>query len=203
MQLSTLWLSIGAAAVGLLVGSFLNVVIYRLPRDESIAFPASHCPRCDHRLSLWENVPLLSWLVLRGRCRWCAAGISLRYPLVEASTAALFCLAALEFGPSEAAVAACILSSALIAVTFIDLDHLLILDRLTLCAASAGLLLAAVSGRLLGSLEGAAFGCLLFGVIYVLTRGAGMGLGDVKLAAAVGLYLGLAGSVAAFASAFV
>ena len=76
--------------VGLAIGSFLNVVIYRVPRDESIAFPPSHCPACCHRLSTWENVPLLSWVWLRGRCRYCAAPISVRYPLVELMTAALF-----------------------------------------------------------------------------------------------------------------
>ncbi|MBC5824654.1 MAG: prepilin peptidase [Candidatus Eremiobacteraeota bacterium] len=192
-----------STALGAVIGSFLNVVIYRLPRGESLAYPASHCPQCGHGLCAWDNIPLLSWLALAGRCRHCSAKISVRYPVVELLTAAVFALSALEFGPTIGALSACVLSAALIAVTFIDLDHLLILDRMTVGLAVAGIVLAAASGRLVGGIQGAALGAALFGGIYLLTRGKGMGLGDVKLAMAAGLFLGLAASIAAFLSAFV
>ncbi len=192
-----------AALVGLAIGSFLNVVIYRVPRDESIAFPASRCTTCGHPLGILENVPVLSWLVLAGRCRACKTPISSRYPLVELMTAALFCLSVLEFGVSVTALGAALLSGYLIVTVFVDIDHLLILDSLTIPVAVCGLLIALSQGRALSALEGAAFGCALFGLIYLLTRGAGLGLGDVKLAACAGIFLGLADTVAASAAAFV
>lgn len=202
MQLSDFFPLI-AALVGLTFGSFLNVVIYRIPRSESIAFPASHCPNCGHALVAWENVPVVSWFALRGRCRSCRAPISSRYPLVELLTAALFGLCVLEFGLSLAALSAALLSAFVVVTVFVDIDHLLILDVLTVPAAVAGLALAVASGRTIPALEGAALGAALFGVIYLATRGAGLGLGDVKLAACLGIYLGWPAAIAAFASSFV
>jgi leader peptidase (prepilin peptidase)/N-methyltransferase len=190
-------------ALGAVVGSFLNVVIYRLPRGQSVVFPASHCPACLRPLCVWQNLPLLSWLCLGGRCAACKAPIPWRYPLVELLGGVLFALALLEFGLSLQALFACVLSASLIAVTFIDLDHLLILDAITVPTAAAGLAFAVLSRQLTSALEGALFGLVLLGVIYVATRGAGLGLGDVKLAAAAGLYLGLGPSIAAVLGSFV
>lgn len=192
-----------AALFGAALGSFLNVVIARAPRGESIISPPSHCPVCGHRLAAWENVPILSWVALRGRCYSCKAPISVRYVLVELATTALFALAAVEFGPTPHMAGAAILAAFAVVTLFVDLDHLLILDSVTYPVAAAGVLLAAGEGRALDALEGAVLGVVLFGCIYVATRGAGLGLGDVKLAGCLGVYLGLAGSMAAFGSAFV
>ncbi len=192
-----------AALIGLAIGSFLNVLIYRLPRAESIAFPASHCTACGHPLSALDNIPVFSWLVVRGRCRYCKSPISARYPLVELMTAALFALSVAEFGLTLVTLSAAVLSAYLIVTVFVDIDHLLILDSMTVPVAAIGLVFALLGGRTVSGLEGAALGLALFGLIYVATRGAGLGLGDVKLAACLGIYLGLVHAVAAFACAFV
>lgn len=192
-----------AALFGLLFGSFLNVVISRLPAGGSIATPPSRCPACGHRLRAWENIPVVSWLALRGRCAACKHPISSRYIMVELATAALFALAAAEFGWSPAMLAACTLSAFAVVTLFVDIDHLLILDVVTVPAAVIGLLVAIFTGRVVDALEGAAVGAVLFGVIYISTRGGGLGFGDVKLAACLGLFLGLGGSIAAFAAAFI
>jgi leader peptidase (prepilin peptidase) / N-methyltransferase len=192
-----------AALIGLAVGSFLNVVIYRVPRGESIMFPASRCPSCGRSLRAWENIPVLSWVALGGRCAGCKTQISSRYPLVELLTAALFALSVLEFGIGPAGLAAALLSAFLIITVFVDIDHLLILDVVTVPVALAGLAIAFAAGRAVPALEGAALGAVLFGLIYLGTRGAGLGLGDVKLAACLGIFLGLTNALAAFASAFV
>lgn len=192
-----------AGAFGMLVGSFLNVVLYRVPRGESVVFPASHCPHCGRTLRAWENVPVVSWLLLRGRCRSCKAPISVRYPLVELLTGALFALAALEFGVTPAGLAACLLCAVLAAVLFFDLDHLLIPDVLVIPCALLALGLAVAKGAALSGLESAAAAGGIFGIIYIVTRGRGMGLGDVKLATAIGFALPLASGVAMAAASFV
>jgi leader peptidase (prepilin peptidase)/N-methyltransferase len=194
---------VSAALFGLIVGSFLNVVIYRLPRGESIAYPASHCPACDHPLSSLENIPLISWIVQGGRCRHCRSHISSRYPLVEAMTAALFGLTALVFGLSIEALGVASLAATLVAVVFIDLDHLMILDVVLAPAALIGLAEALVSGRIGDALLGALAGAAIFGLLFLLTRGAGMGLGDAKLALLIGLFLGLHFTIAAIAFSFI
>jgi leader peptidase (prepilin peptidase) / N-methyltransferase len=197
------FLQLVAALAGLVIGSFLNVIISRVPVGESVAIPPSHCPHCGHRLQAWENVPVFSWLALGGRCSSCKTGISPRYILVELAAAALFTLAVAEFGLSLAAVAACVFAAFALVTLFVDIDHLLILDSVTLPVAVAGLVFAIVSGRLLDSAEGAAVGVAVFGLIYFATRGAGLGFGDVKLAGCLGVYCGLAGSIGAFAAAFI
>jgi len=194
---------IPAALFGLIVGSFLNVVIYRVPRGESIAFPASHCPTCAHPLAAYENLPLVSWLIQGGKCRHCKAPISLRYPLVEAMTAALFALTVVVYGLTIDALGVALLAATLIAVVFIDLDHLLILDVVIAPAALIGLVEAIVGGRILDALAGALAGGAIFGLLYLVTRGAGMGLGDAKLALVIGLFLGLHLTIAATAFSFV
>jgi leader peptidase (prepilin peptidase)/N-methyltransferase len=196
-------LALAATLFGLLVGSFLNVVIYRAPRGESVAFPASHCPSCGHKLSALENVPVLSWMLLRAACRHCKARISARYPLVEALTAALFVLTAMIYGPTIDALAIMALCATLVAVVFIDLDHLLILDVVIAPAAVVGVVIALADGRVMDALLGALVGAAVFGLLYVVTRGAGMGLGDAKLAAVLGLFLGLHLTIATAALAFI
>ena len=133
------------AMLGLVVGSFLNVVIHRMPLGESVVTPPSHCPRCQTRIPLRLNLPVISWLVLRGRCAACGAPISPRYLLVEAFTGALFLATWLVFGREEpwVAVALCILFSGFIAATFIDLEHLIIPDEITLGGTVVGFLLSA------------------------------------------------------------
>lgn len=194
---------VSAALFGLIVGSFLNVVIYRMPRGESIAFPSSHCPACAHPLSALENIPLLSWIIQGGRCRHCASPISSRYPLVEAMTAALFALTALLYGASIEALAVALLAATLVAVVFIDLDHLLIFDVVLVPAALIGVLEAVVGGRIADAALGALVGAAIFGVLFLATRGAGMGLGDAKLALVIGLFLGLHLTIAAIAFSFI
>jgi len=133
------WLCGIALAFGLVIGSFLNVVIHRLPRGESLAFPASHCPACDAAIRPWDNVPVLSYLWLRGRCRSCGARIPLRYPLVEVLTGAVFVAIAWRFGAVATTPVLMALAAALIAAAVIDLDHHIIPDEISLGGLAAGL----------------------------------------------------------------
>lgn len=121
-----------ALAFGLVVGSFLNVVIHRVPLGISVAFPPSHCPECQTPIKPWHNVPVLSWVWLRGRCRDCAARISLRYPAVEILTGVVFALIAMRFGSSPFTVVYCLFAAALIAAALIDHDHQIIPDSISL-----------------------------------------------------------------------
>jgi len=129
-----------AFALGLVVGSFLNVVIHRLPRGESIVRPGSHCPACGHRIAFFENVPVLSYLWLRGRCRGCGAAISPRYPLVELLTGGVFALLVAVQGLSWMTPLWLLFAAALIAVAAIDFDHRVIPDRISLGGLAVGLL---------------------------------------------------------------
>ena len=165
-------------------------------------FPASHCPTCGHPLAARDNVPVFSWLLLGGRCRFCAQPISMRYPLIELLTAAAFTLAVLDFGVTWTAAAAAAMAALLIIIAFIDLDHLLVLDATTIAGGAIALAAAIATHRLVAGLEGALVAGGIFGLIFLATRGTGMGFGDVKLAAMLGLFLGwpmaLFASVAAF-----
>ena len=192
-----------AALFGLAVGSFLNVVIYRLPRGESLFFPGSHCPHCGHSLGALDNIPLVAWLAQRGKCRYCGAPVSARYPLVEMLGGALFALAVAQYGVTLTALATCVFGALLIVIAFIDLDHLLVLDGTTIAGALIGLAYALATHRLTAALEGGAIGVAIFGAIYVLTGRMGMGLGDVKLAGMLGIYLGYPGIVIAAIASFV
>ena len=179
--------------LGAAIGSFLNVVIHRVPRRESVATPASRCPGCGSPISPRDNVPIVSWLVLRGRCRECGISISPRYPLVEALTAAVFVVIAVVRGVDSDLVLELPFAALLIAVGAIDLEHRLIPNRLVLPAAVFGVAAAAIlkTGELPELLvAGAAafFGMLLLALAYPR----GMGMGDVKLAGVMGLFLGLA-----------
>src|SRR5262249_12419807 len=138
------WLFYAVAfVVGLAVGSFLNVCIHRLPREESVVWPGSRCPRCAAHIAWYDNVPLLSWIWLRARCRSCGTPISARYPLVEAATGLLAVLSLARFGPTPWAVVAFAFAAALLLISFVDLDHLIIPDVVSLPGILAGL---AVSG---------------------------------------------------------
>lgn len=185
--------------LGLVIGSFLNVVIWRVPRQESIVSPPSHCPACDTRIGPLENVPVLSWLVLRGRCRHCGVGIPVRYPLVEAGTAALFAAFGARFAGSWVLPAYLLLAAALVAISLIDLDHLVIPNRIVYPVgfASVGLLALASAGEhdwgALGrsGLAGLAYFAVFYGLWFVAPKA--MGFGDVRLAAVLGMHLGWLG----------
>lgn len=202
-----------AGALGLAVGSFLNVVIHRVPRGESLLRPASHCPRCDRAVRPWENVPVLSWLALRGRCGGCAERISVRYPLVEAATAALFVAVTLRFGLSPELPAYLYLGAVSLALALIDLDVRRLPNSIVLPSYVVGaalLALPAVLGAAAPQDRATAAGrallamaavLALFLAIAFLYRG-GMGFGDVKLAGVLGLYLGWLGWSSVIVGAF-
>lgn len=206
--------------LGLTVGSFLNVVCLRLPKmlerdwrqqcceligipDNTpgdavfnLAFPASHCPQCGHTIRAWENIPVLSYLALRGKCAGCSTRISLRYPLVESISGILCAIVAWRFGFSWACGAALLLTWALLALAIIDFDTQLLPDDITLPLLWAGLLLANfnVFATLQAAVLGAAAGYLILWAVYhlfrLLTGKEGMGYGDFKLLAALGAWLG-------------
>lgn len=189
------------AIFGLILGSFLNVCIYRLPRGESIVHPRSRCPSCHHQLSWYENIPLLSYLVLRGRCRYCGRPISPRYFVVELLTAVLSVAVWMRFSDPMAYVAYFVLLSApLLVMTFIDLEHFLIPDVMTIPGIILGVAVHyALSPQpwivpVLESLLGIVLGggsLWLLSWLYEKWRGrVGLGLGDVKLAAMLGAFLG-------------
>lgn len=187
-----------AAIVGSLFGSFLNVVIHRLPRGESIVHPPSRCPVCGHRVRPWDNIPVLSWLLLGGRCRDCRTPIPPRYPLVEALAAGLAALCVWRWGMTPAAALGAAFCLAMVAILFIDLDHRIIPDAINWPGAIAGLLLVQWHDltwwqALIGAAVG--FGSLLaIQQIYEkLTGVSGMGDGDVKMAAFMGSFLGWSG----------
>ena len=213
-------LSISLVVLGLVVGSFLNVVIYRLPKmmeaqwqrdyaefggeaqEEpeklSLAFPGSRCPHCDAEIKPTQNIPVLSYVALGGKCATCKASISVRYPVVEALTALLRVLCGLQFGVSNALAGAMLLTAVLVVLTAIDLDHQLLPDSLTLPLVWIGLLLNIDNTfvSLESAVLGAVFGylCLwtVFWLFKIVTGKEGMGHGDFKLLAALGAWFGLA-----------
>jgi leader peptidase (prepilin peptidase) / N-methyltransferase len=188
-----------AAAVGAIFGSFLNVVAYRLPRGESLSRPRSRCPQCQTPIKPYDNVPVLSWLALRGRCRSCRAPIPARYPLVEAMTGLLCAGVVLAKGPDEDALLGVALVLLLIPITLIDLDHRIIPNKLTLLGAVVAPVLVALAApdALLEHLI-AAVAAGGFFLLAALAYPRGMGMGDVKLAAVLGLFLGRAVGPAVF-----
>jgi leader peptidase (prepilin peptidase)/N-methyltransferase len=192
-----------AGLMGALIGSFLNVVIHRLPRGESLVTPGSRCPSCGAPVRARDNVPLLSWLVLRGRCRNCGAPISPRYPTVELIAAAAFGAVVAVRGFDESLALELPFVACLIALAGIDLDHKLLPNKIVYPMAAWGLVTTVLvdRGDLVEHLIGGA-GAFLFLLAAVLAYPRGMGMGDVKLAGAMGLYLGLA-VVPALLAAFV
>ena len=196
------------ALLGLAVGSFLNVVIYRVPRDESLVTPGSHCPHCGHEVRNRHNIPVLGWLLLHGRCADCSAPISVRYPLVEAGTALLFVAVAARFGLSWELPAYLYLAAIAVALAAIDLDVMRLPDKIVLPSYAVAVVLLAPAVLAEHSWAAATRGLIaavllyaLYWILAVLPRG--MGGGDVKLAPLLGLYLGWLGwssvAVGAFA----
>jgi leader peptidase (prepilin peptidase)/N-methyltransferase len=209
----------GVFVLGAIIGSFLNVVILRVPtllehdwrcqcqellgleqstekRPPGLVFARSGCPKCGHRIKSYENVPLISYIFLRGKCSACHAGISLRYPLVELVTALLFVVTIWHFGPSLQGLTALALTAALIAMAGIDIDHQLLPDNLTIPLMWGGILLGiwSVHVDLVSSVIGAIGGYLFLWAVYhlfrLLTGKEGMGYGDFKLLAALGAWMG-------------
>lgn len=192
---------------GLVVGSFLNVCIYRLPASRSVVHPRSQCPQCGHPIRAWDNIPVLSYLILRGRCRDCGARIPPRYPLVEILSGAFAAMAAARFGWGWQALLAYALIAALLVITFIDLDHRIIPDAISLPGIPVGLaasLLAPVlntappawispSESIIGILAGGGSLFLVAWGYQLLTRREGMGGGDIKLLAMIGAFIGWKG----------
>ena len=181
-----------AAPFGLLIGSFLNVVAYRLPRGESLVAPGSRCTSCGEDVRPYDNVPVFSWLVLRGRCRFCHVSISARYPAVELLTAVVFAAVVLARGADWSLVLDLPFAAMLIAVAAIDLEHRIVPNKILLPMAVWGVGASAlVRPDALPELliaGAAAFAALLLAAV---AYPAGMGMGDVKLAGVMGLYLGL------------
>jgi leader peptidase (prepilin peptidase) / N-methyltransferase len=213
--------AIFALLIGLLIGSFLNVCIYRLPRDLSVVRPRSFCPACKHPIAWYDNIPVVGYLRLRAGCRHCGTRISARYPLVELLTGALFMGSVLVSGPTAGAVKLCLLSALMVGLIFSDLEERILPDELTLGGAVLGIALAWVVpvedfiARVLISLYGvnpdprwvsvaeAALGALLpsaflwlAGFLFEKIRHKeGLGLGDVKMMAAIGAFLGVHGAL--------
>ena len=186
-------------AFGAAIGSFVNVLAYRLPRHESIVKPRSRCPSCQTQIAGYDNIPVVSWVLLRGRCRHCSAPIPVRYPLVEALTALLFVAVGLKIGLEDTLLPALALTITLVAAAETDLEHRIIPNRLMATSAVAAVALWAIAdpGRLPENLiAGAAAGGLL--LTAAIAYPAGMGMGDVKLAGVMGLYLGASVAPALF-----
>ena len=203
-------LTSSCAVLGLLVGSFLNVVVHRVPAGGSVVSPPSACPRCGHRLRARDNVPVLSWLLLRGRCRDCGAPISARYPMLELGTAVLLGLVAVQVGWSPELPAFLYLACVAVALTAIDLEHHRLPDAIVLPSYVVGAVLLAGAAAVQGdwsALLGAGIGLAVLWLGYfalALAKPGGMGFGDVKLAGLLGMHLGYLGwaelAVGAFAA---
>lgn len=198
------FLYVFAVVFGLMIGSFLNVVIYRVPRKESLVRPGSHCPMCGTAIRWYDNIPVLSWLILRGRCRSCRERISLRYPLVEAFTGASFGVCLYRFGFTWYVLIAWFFVAVLLTLALIDLDHMIIPTMIALPAALVGLgaVIALNPGEWwvhLASAAGAATFCFLLAMLW---PGGGMGGGDVTMALLVGGVLGFPSVLVAFFLAF-
>ena len=181
---------------GVLIGSFLNVCILRLPQEESIITPGSHCPHCKNSIKAYDNIPLISYILLRGRCRYCHSPISIQYPLVEGITALGSLILFMKFGPSLSYLIYFAFVAALIVITVIDLYHQIIPDVISLPGIGVGLLASLVIPQitLLNSLIGILLGggsLFLVATVYQwLFKREGMGGGDVKLLAMIGAFLG-------------
>ncbi len=200
MPSAPLWFWITAAAsFGLILGSFINVLLYRWPLGQSVLWPGSRCPRCGGAIRPSDNVPVFSFLVLRGRCRVCQEPISWRYPLVELASGTLWAGSVARFGPTIEALQTAVLASLLLTLAGFDWDHFWLPDRITLPGIALGLLFQGVlpSGSWLAGIKGALVGAgllLLVAGLWELLKGTeGMGLGDVKMLAMVGAFLGTAG----------
>lgn len=184
-----------AALFGLCFGSFLNVVIYRLPLGQSLATPPSRCTKCGYSLRWFDNIPLVSWALLRGRCRKCGVAVSWQYPLVELITAALFVLVVSLTPLGPLVVSRLVLVCILVALFGIDLEHQILPNTITLPGIAIGVLLSLIAppgwkDSLIGALLGAGILYGIAGAYYWWRREEGMGMGDVKMLAMIGAFLG-------------
>ncbi|MFQ6607311.1 MAG: prepilin peptidase [Fidelibacterota bacterium] len=193
---------------GLMIGSFINVCIYRLPRNESIVHPRSHCPSCNHQLKFWENIPVLSFLFLRGKCSHCKASISYRYITVELLTAILYVLLYYHYGLTLAYLMSIFFISVILVITFIDIDHQIIPNQLLIIGIIPALY-PLVEGGIENSIPfivGAislGVGIFLIGMLgNIVFRKESLGMGDVKYAALIGLLLGWKNGLVAISLAF-
>jgi len=191
----TTWWIVLAGIFGSTIGSFLNVCIYRLPRRQSIVWPASACPHCGRQLDWYENLPIVAYAALRGRCRTCGGPISIRYPIVEALTAAMFAGGMWYYGPTVLLVSRLVLGCALIVLFAIDLEHYILPNAITVPGIIIGFLFslatepgwfASLMGILLGG--GALWG--LFEAYRLIRHEEGLGFGDVKMLAMIGAFIG-------------
>ena len=192
-------LAIYVTLLGLIVGSYLNVVIHREPLGLSTVRQRSRCPDCGTMIGARDNVPVLSWVILRGRCRSCGTPISWRYPLIEAATGGLFLACFLRFGFTPQALTAAIFAALMLALAMIDYDHMLLPDRITWPGIAVGLAaqlwgpLAGWPAALGGVVLGAGLLLAVWALWWVVRREEGMGLGDVKMLALIGAFLGWTG----------
>ena len=199
MQLLPLQVIVIVFLFGLCVGSFLNVCIHRIPESKSIVYPGSMCPRCGERIRFYDNIPLLSFLLLKGRCRNCRTPISLRYPLVELLSAAMAVCVTLTYGLTLEAAATYAFIAVLIVITFIDIDHRIIPDVISLPGIAAFFLAARLLpsvtwlDSLIGILAGGGSLFLVAWLYHLITRKEGMGGGDIKLLAMIGAMIGWKG----------
>jgi leader peptidase (prepilin peptidase)/N-methyltransferase len=184
-----------AALVGAMVGSFLNVCIYRLPLGKSIVWPSSSCESCRRELSWFENLPIVSWAALRARCRTCKAPLSIRHPLVEAATALMFAAAAWYYGPTLLLASRLVFGCALVVLFAIDLEHHLLPNAITLPGIIVGLAFSFVTqpgwmAASIGAVVGGGSLWLIAEVYYRIRREEGLGMGDVKMLAMIGAFVG-------------
>lgn len=197
----TVWFSIYLALIGAAIGSFLNVCIYRWPAGESVIRPRSRCPGCGKTIAWYDNIPVLSWLLLRGRCRSCGEPISPQYPLVELTVALIWAGMALWLGPGLEAVRGAIFLTILFGIAIIDARHRIIPDHLSLGGALAGLILAGLSTGvpLLTAATGAGVGYAFMWLVKLggeaFFRKPALGVGDIHMMAMIGAFLGLGGAL--------
>ncbi len=189
------WYLLIAALGGLCIGSFLNVVIYRLPRGQSLSHPPSRCRKCGYSLRWFDNVPVISWVLLRGRCRKCGVPVSWQYPIVELITAMLFVAVVYVTPPEPLLFARLIFVAILIALFGIDLEHQILPNSITLPGIAIGLIFSAVAppgvkDSVIGALLGAGILYAIAWGYYLWRREEGMGMGDVKMLAMIGAFLG-------------
>lgn len=205
------WLILAYVAVfGLIVGSYLNVLIYRLPLGMSTVKPRSRCPACGAPIRALDNLPVLSFLLLGGRCRSCGVRISWRYPLLEIATALLFAGCVIAFGLSLQALMAAVFGCLMIALAMIDVDHMILPDRITwpgialgflfhaLLALQLGLPWRHMLGPLFGAVLGGGLPLAIYGLWWLIRREEGLGLGDAKMLALIGAFLGWKAMLVAF-----
>jgi len=182
--------------LGLVIGSFLNVCIYRIPKEESIVFPPSHCTNCSNKLKAIDLIPVFSYILLRGKCRYCKEKISVRYPLIEGLNALLYLIIYLKFGLAMITLKYCILASLLIVIGMIDYDTQFVFTGTTILGAIVGIAFMAIQaiiykGGTVDLILGGVIGFVIIGLIVFLTKG--MGEGDIEIAIVCGIFLGIKG----------